>query len=59
MNIKPVVPGHVLVSPERVVRSFEELTPEEVADLWYEQRDLLIPRPAICSSIAVSYCAGY
>ena len=35
VNIKPVVTGHVLVSPERVVKSFEELTAEEVADLWY------------------------
>lgn len=35
VNIKPVVPGHVLVSPERIVKSFEDLTSEEVADLWY------------------------
>lgn len=35
VNIKPVVPGHVLISPHRVVPSFEELTAEEVTDLWY------------------------
>lgn len=34
VNLKPVVPGHVLVSPDRVVQSFEELEPAEVADLW-------------------------
>ncbi|KAL3148982.1 hypothetical protein ABBQ32_001838 [Trebouxia sp. C0010 RCD-2024] len=34
VNIKPVVSGHVLVSPERIVKSFEELSAEEVADLW-------------------------
>ncbi|PRW58343.1 Bis(5 -adenosyl)-triphosphatase [Chlorella sorokiniana] len=34
VNLKPVVPGHVLVSPKRVVARFAELSPEEVADLW-------------------------
>jgi diadenosine tetraphosphate (Ap4A) HIT family hydrolase len=29
-----VVPGHVLISPKRVVARFSELSPEEVADLW-------------------------
>ena len=29
-----VVPGHVLVSPKRVVARFAELSSEEVADLW-------------------------
>lgn len=27
-------PGHVLISPVRVVQRFAELTPEEVSDLW-------------------------
>lgn len=30
VNLKPVVPGHVLVSPKRVVARFAELSPEEV-----------------------------
>lgn len=34
VNLKPVVPGHVLVSPKRVLPRFADLTPEEVADLW-------------------------
>lgn len=34
VNLKPVVPGHVLVSPKRVVARFAELTADEVADLW-------------------------
>lgn len=34
VNLKPVVPGHVLVSPRRVVHRFLDLTPEEVSDLW-------------------------
>ena len=49
VNIKPVVPGHVLISPERVVKSFEELTAEEVADLWYV-------RAATCSLLCPSIC---
>lgn len=34
VNIKPVVPGHVLVSPIRVVKRFADLTSEEVGDLF-------------------------
>eukprot|EP00899_Mesostigma_viride_P022983 jgi/Mesvir1/386/Mv11279-RA.1 len=34
VNLKPVVPGHVLIIPRRVVARFKDLTPEEVADLW-------------------------
>ncbi|XP_073389450.1 bifunctional bis(5'-adenosyl)-triphosphatase/adenylylsulfatase FHIT isoform X2 [Physcomitrium patens] len=34
VNLKPVVPGHVLVSPKRVVHRFLDLTPEETSDLW-------------------------
>ncbi|WIA15547.1 hypothetical protein OEZ85_002180 [Tetradesmus obliquus] len=34
VNLKPIVPGHVLISPIRVVRRFADLTPAEVADLW-------------------------
>jgi diadenosine tetraphosphate (Ap4A) HIT family hydrolase len=34
VNFKPIVPGHVLVSPKRVVHRFADLSLEEVADLW-------------------------
>jgi diadenosine tetraphosphate (Ap4A) HIT family hydrolase len=34
VNLKPIVPGHVLVIPRRVVARFQDLTGEEVADLW-------------------------
>lgn len=34
VNFKPIVPGHVLVSPKRVVTRFAELSSSEVADLW-------------------------
>ncbi|KAL6751394.1 bis-triphosphatase-like protein [Haematococcus lacustris] len=34
VNLKPVVPGHVLVSPARVVPRFNDLTAAEVTDMW-------------------------
>ncbi|KAJ3106694.1 hypothetical protein HDU97_005846 [Phlyctochytrium planicorne] len=34
VNLKPVVPGHVLVIPRRVVKRFADLTQEEVSDLF-------------------------
>lgn len=37
-NLKPVIPGHVLVSPIRVVDRLTHLTSEEVADLFQSAR---------------------
>lgn len=34
VNLKPIVPGHVLVIPKRVCARFADMTPEEVHDLW-------------------------
>ena len=34
VNLKPVVPGHVLLIPRRVVKRFKDLTAEEVTDLF-------------------------
>ena len=34
VNIKPLLPGHVLVSPRRVVPKLADLTLEEVVDLF-------------------------
>lgn len=34
VNLKPVVPGHVLIVSRRVAPRFADLTPEETADLW-------------------------
>lgn len=38
VNTKPIVPGHVLVIPKRVVAKFADLTDDEVADLWTSAR---------------------
>ncbi|XP_012077692.1 bifunctional bis(5'-adenosyl)-triphosphatase/adenylylsulfatase FHIT [Jatropha curcas] len=34
VNLRPVVPGHVLVCPRREVKRFAELTADETSDLW-------------------------
>ncbi|KAI9104730.1 HIT-like domain-containing protein [Phlyctochytrium arcticum] len=34
VNYKPIVPGHVLIMPRRVVARFADLTSEEVSDLY-------------------------
>ncbi|CAH0482410.1 unnamed protein product [Peronospora belbahrii] len=34
VNLKPIVPGHVLVVPKRPVARFEMLDVDEVRDLW-------------------------
>ncbi|KAF2733289.1 HIT-like protein [Polyplosphaeria fusca] len=34
VNLKPLLPGHVLVSPRRVVPRFNDLTSDEVRDLF-------------------------
>jgi bis(5'-adenosyl)-triphosphatase len=34
VNLKPLLPGHVLVSPRRLVPRFNDLTPDEVKDLF-------------------------
>ena len=34
VNLRPIVPGHVLVSPQRVVPLLEDLTEEECMDLF-------------------------
>ncbi|XP_058205407.1 bifunctional bis(5'-adenosyl)-triphosphatase/adenylylsulfatase FHIT [Rhododendron vialii] len=34
VNLRPVLPGHVLVCPRREVKRFADLTAEETSDLW-------------------------
>ena len=38
VNLRPIVPGHVLVMPHRVVATLEELTHDEYIDLWMSVR---------------------
>jgi len=34
VNLRPIVPGHVLVIPQRIVPLLEDLTDDEYLDLW-------------------------
>lgn len=34
VNLKPIVPGHVLITPKRVVERCADMTREEIQDLW-------------------------
>ncbi|PSR94998.1 Bifunctional bis(5'-adenosyl)-triphosphatase/adenylylsulfatase [Actinidia chinensis var. chinensis] len=34
VNLRPLLPGHVLVCPRREVKRFVDLTAEETSDLW-------------------------
>ncbi|CDM37305.1 hypothetical protein DTO013E5_7568 [Penicillium roqueforti] len=38
VNLKPILPGHVLVSPRRVVPRVTDLTPDETSDLFLTVR---------------------
>ncbi len=40
VNLRPLVPGHVLVSPRRAVKRLCELTPTEATDLWRTVRSV-------------------
>lgn len=43
VNIKPIVPGHILVIPKRVEKRVMDLTPEEYNDLFASVR-FIAPR---------------
>jgi bis(5'-adenosyl)-triphosphatase len=38
VNLRPIVPGHVLIMPERIVATMDELTEEEYLDMWKSVR---------------------
>lgn len=40
VNLRPIVPGHVLVVPQRVVARMEDLTNDEYIDMWQSVRDI-------------------
>lgn len=40
VNLKPIVPGHILVISRRVVPTLGELTVEELHDLWHTVREV-------------------
>ena len=48
VNLKPVVPGHVLVCPKRVVEKYEEMTGEEISDLMLASQKVAVGESLFC-----------
>lgn len=40
VNLRPIVPGHVLVMPQVIVPTMEELSQEQYTDLWLTVRQV-------------------
>ncbi|XP_018676496.1 bifunctional bis(5'-adenosyl)-triphosphatase/adenylylsulfatase FHIT [Musa acuminata AAA Group] len=40
VNLRPLLPGHVLVCPRREVKRFIDLTADEVCDLWLTAKEV-------------------
>uniref|UniRef100_A0A1D1ZLP4 Bis(5'-adenosyl)-triphosphatase n=1 Tax=Anthurium amnicola TaxID=1678845 RepID=A0A1D1ZLP4_9ARAE len=40
VNLRPLLPGHVLVCPKREVKRFVDLTVDETSDLWVTARNV-------------------
>merc|ERR1719285_459195 len=43
VNLKPLVPGHVLVLTKRVVERVKDVKPEELSDLWSLAQQISTP----------------
>merc|ERR1739844_191387 len=44
VNKKPVLPGHLLVIPQRIAHRFTDLNPDEVQDLFMTVQVHILPR---------------
>jgi bis(5'-adenosyl)-triphosphatase len=60
VNLKPLLPGHVLVSPRRIVPRFNDLSPAEVQDLFLtvQQVSRMIERVFDASSLNIAIQDG-
>lgn len=60
VNLKPILPGHVLVTPQRVVDRFKDLTDEEVTDLYklVQRVGNVVEKAFDCSSLTISMQDG-
>ncbi|KAH8691584.1 HIT domain protein [Talaromyces proteolyticus] len=60
VNLKPILPGHVLVSPRRSVPRVSDLTPDETADLFLTVRKVgrMIERVFSATSLNIAIQDG-
>eukprot|EP00871_Galdieria_phlegrea_P005000 jgi/Galph1/5500/GphlegSOOS_G4125.1 len=56
VNLKPIVPGHVLVISKRVVPRFQDLTEEEVFDLWLSAQRIGTHLESFYQAQSMTYC---
>ena len=40
VNLRPLLPGHVLVCPKREVKRFTDLSTDETSDLWVTAKEV-------------------
>jgi bis(5'-adenosyl)-triphosphatase len=40
VNLRPIVPGHVLIMPQRIVARMEDLSEDEYLDMWKSVRNV-------------------
>mmetsp|Transcript_7787 Transcript_7787/g.12460 ORF Transcript_7787/g.12460 Transcript_7787/m.12460 type:complete len:163 (-) Transcript_7787:387-875(-) len=55
VNLKPVVPGHVLVCSKRIVARFKDLTDSEISDLWISARKIAVVIEKVYHADSVTY----
>ncbi|XP_038876563.1 bifunctional bis(5'-adenosyl)-triphosphatase/adenylylsulfatase FHIT isoform X2 [Benincasa hispida] len=65
VNLRPLVPGHVLVCPKREVQRFADLTVDETCDLWLaaqrvgRQLELYHKASSLTFAIQAVRCLGW
>lgn len=55
VNLKPVLKGHVLIIPRRVVKRFSDLKSEEINDLFLSSQHICSKLQAFYNASAMSY----
>lgn len=60
VNHKPIVPGHILVIPRRLVERMADLQPDEVADLYLavQRVGVVVQREFKCTALTISMQDG-
>ena len=55
VNLKPVVPGHVLVCPKRIVEKYEEMTTEEISDAMSVSQKVAVGACPFCCARSLDW----
>ena len=55
VNVKPGVPGHVLVCPKRIVEKYEEMTTEEISDAMSGSQKVAVGACPVCCARSLDW----